>query len=426
MYFSCFVLGANIVSRKEKEKSIERRKIKMTEDRDIYAGAKNLKNVVFSRIRIISEHSKDLAAQGKDIVFFTLGEPDFNTPELIKKETIKAIDENYSHYNYNRGIITLRKEIVKKISRETGVTYNPDTEIIVTSSGAEAINNALMAVLDEGDEVIIFTPAFMNYANVARLCGAIPVEIPLRKENGYQIDFDELQSKITDRTKLIVLNDPGNPSGVVCSREVLEKLAEVVINNNLLIFTDEMYNNLVYDGKKAVSIASVPGMKERTIMMNGFSKTYAMTGWRLGYIAADERMIPNILKVHQYSTTCSPTFIQEGLVHSMNMPETLEYVEKMVHEFEKRRNIVVEWMDKIPGLSYIKPQGAFYLLIDVSKTGLSGEEFASRLLEEKGVALIPGETFGADYVNYVRISYATAEDRVIEGMRRLKDFADNI
>lgn len=394
--------------------------------RDIFQGAKNIENVVFSRIRIISEHSKDLAAMGKDIVFFTLGEPDFNTPEPIKKETIKAIENNYTHYNYNRGLITLRKEIVKKIERETGIVYDPEKEIILTSSGAEAINNALLGVLDEGDEVIIFTPAFMNYANVAKIIGAVPIEVPLRKENGYQIDFEELESKITDKTKLIVLNDPGNPSGVVCDRTTLERLADIIIRHNLLIFTDEMYNNLVYDGKKAMSIASLPHMKERTIMMNGFSKTYAMTGWRLGYLALDERLLTPVLKVHQYSTTCAPTFIQEGLVHSMNLPETLREVDHMVRTFEERRNIVMKWMREIPKLDCIKPEGAFYLLIDVSRTGIDGEEFATRILEEKGVAMIPGETFGVDFKNYVRISYATATDRVEEGMRRLKEFTESL
>jgi len=396
------------------------------EKRDIFSGAKNVKDVVFSRIRIISEHSKDLAAMGRDIVFFTLGEPDFNTPELIKKETIKAIENNYTHYNYNRGLLSLREEIAKKIKRETGIDYDPEKELILTSSGAEAINNALIGVLDEGDEVIIFTPAFMNYANVAKIVGAVPVEVPLRKENGYQIDFEELESKITNKTKLVILNDPGNPSGVVCTRETLEKLAQIIVSHNLLIFTDEMYNNLVYDGKKAMSIAELPGMKERTIMMNGFSKTYAMTGWRLGYLAMDERLVTPILKVHQYSTTCAPTFIQEGLVHSMNKAETLEAVENMVKTFEKRRNIVMTWMDRIPKLGCIRPEGAFYLLIDVSQTGLDGEEFATRILEEKGVAMIPGETFGTDYRDYVRISYATATDRIEEGMKRLKEFTEGL
>lgn len=396
------------------------------EKRDIFSGAKNVKDVVFSRIRIISEHSKDLAAMGRDIVFFTLGEPDFNTPELIKKETIKAIENNYTHYNYNRGLLSLREEIAKKIKRETGIDYDPEKELILTSSGAEAINNALIGVLDEGDEVIIFTPAFMNYANVAKIVGAVPVEVPLRKENGYQIDFEELESKITNKTKLVILNDPGNPSGVVCTRETLEKLAQIIVSHNLLIFTDEMYNNLVYDGKKAMSIAELPGMKERTIMMNGFSKTYAMTGWRLGYLAMDERLVTPILKVHQYSTTCAPTFIQEGLVHSMNKAETLEAVENMVKTFEKRRNIVMTWMDRIPKLGCIRPEGAFYLLIDVSQTGLDGEEFATRILEEKGVAMIPGETFGTDYRDYVRISYATVTDRIEEGMKRLKEFTEGL
>lgn len=396
------------------------------EKRDIFSGAKNVKDVVFSRIRIISEHSKDLAAMGRDIVFFTLGEPDFNTPELIKKETIKAIENNYTHYNYNRGLLSLREEIAKKIKRETGIDYDPEKELILTSSGAEAINNALIGVLDEGDEVIIFTPAFMNYANVAKIVGAVPVEVPLRKENGYQIDFEELESKITNKTKLVILNDPGNPSGVVCTRETLEKLAQIIVSHNLLIFTDEMYNNLVYDGKKVMSIAELPRMKERTIMMNGFSKTYAMTGWRLGYLAMDERLVTPILKVHQYSTTCAPTFIQEGLVHSMNKAETLEAVENMVKTFEKRRNIVMTWMDRIPKLGCIRPEGAFYLLIDVSQTGLDGEEFATRILEEKGVAMIPGETFGTDYRDYVRISYATATDRIEEGMKRLKEFTEGL
>ena len=389
---------------------------------DILSGANRLEEMYFSPIRQVGERAAALAEQGHPVLSFSSGEPDFNTPGPIKAATIQAIEHNKTHYAPNRGILSLRKAIAAQLRTVVGVEYDPVSEILLTAGGAEAINNAFLAVLNPGDEAIVFTPAFMNYENLISMCGATMVSIPLRKKNGFQIDPQELAEHISSKTKLIILNNPCNPTGVVYTAETLEKVANIAKEHNLLVFSDEIYNQITYDGVSCTSIASFPGMKERTILMNGFSKAYAMTGWRLGYLAASSRMLSNLLKVHQYTTTCVPTFVQEGLAETMNAPETMAEVKQMVAAFDRRRKLFIQGLDAIGNLEYIKPQGAFYIFIDVSKTGMDGDEFASRLLEERYVACVPGSKLGSHCGKFVRISYATSDENIKEGLARIDEF----
>jgi aminotransferase len=393
---------------------------------DIFQGADSLQNISISMIRTIMDKSKAMADAGIPIVPFVAGEPDFNTPQSVKDAVIRSIRQNDTHYTSNRGYLPLRKAIAQRMHEETGLCYDAETEIVVTSSGAEAINNALISILNPGDEIIVFSPAFVNYENVAKIVGAKVVLIPLNKDNGFQIDVEAVRAAITLRTKLVVINSPCNPTGILYTEETLAKLSALICENNLIAFSDEIYSRLVYGECSFRSLASFPGMKERTLVMNGFSKSFAMTGWRLGYLCADRRMISNMMKVHQYSTTCSPTFIQVGLAEVMNSDVTRREVNEMVKIFSRRRDLVLKGLDQIPNLNYITPHGAFYVFVDVSATGLTGADFAARLLDEKYVAAVPGIGFAEHCTDFVRISYATSDELIVEGMKRLGDFAASL
>lgn len=398
----------------------------MDKDINIFSGSKRLEKISFSPIRKMMDKVKQMQNHGLDVVSFSAGEPNFDTPKAIKNATIEAINNNFTHYGSNRGLLKLRKKISEKISNEIGIGYDPETEIIVTSSGAEAINNAIISVVDPGDEVIIFTPGFISYESVVNLCNGIVVDIPLTMENNFQINIEDVKKKITNKTKLIIINNPCNPTGVIYTKETLSELSKLACENNLLVFSDEIYSNLTYDNIEYYSIASFPGMRERTIVMNGFSKTYAMTGWRVGYLLSDARLINNITKVHQYSTTCGTTFIEEGLANSMDLESTKEEVSYMISKFGERRQLFLDGLDKIKKLSYAKADGAFYIFVNVSKTGLTGEEFSNRLLDEKYVATVPGVGLGKECVDFIRISYATSEENIIEGLKRIEEFVESL
>lgn len=386
----------------------------------------NAKRLEASPIRAILDRAAALRAQGKPVIPFSAGEPDFPTPEPIKAATMQAIADNYSHYASNRGVPTLRKILAKKIQADTGLTYDPETEILITSSGAEALNNSILTFVNPGDEVIIPTPAFVSYKNLVKFAGGIFVDIPLRAENGFQLDAAEIEAHITPKTKMIILNNPNNPSGAVYSREVLEQVAALAVKYDLLVLSDEMYSRLVYDGAEFVSMAALPGMRERTIVVSGFSKSYAMTGWRLGYIATAKELAGPILKVHQYSTTCSPTFIQQGLVNALELPETEEAVKTMLAAFARRREMIVKGLQAIPNITPVVPKGAFYVMVDVSGTGKTGMEFAQELLEEHSVATVPAVGLGDSCGDYIRISYAASDEDIQEGLRRMEAFVKAI
>ncbi len=369
-----------------------------------------------SPIRAVLDRAAELRSQGRHIIAFSAGEPDFPTPEPIKRAAMQAIADNYSHYTSNRGWPPLREAIARKQERETGVRWDPDWEIVVTSSGAEALNNTILTFVQPGDEVIIPTPAFVSYKNLVNFAGGVFVDVPLRSGNDFQLDAGEIEARITERTKMIILNNPNNPSGAVYSREVLEQVAALAVRHDLLVLSDEIYSRLVYGGAEFVSMASLPGMRERTLTVSGFSKAYAMTGWRLGYVAADRNLTAPLMKVHQYSTTCSPTFIQKALADSLELPETEQAVRDMAAAFARRRETVLAGLKAIEGLKTGCPRGAFYVLADVSATGLTGTEFALKLLEEYGVATVPAVGMGDSCGSFVRISYAAADEDIREGL----------
>lgn len=393
---------------------------------NFYAGAKRLAQVPASPIRVILEKAAAMRSQGIPVISFSAGEPDFNTPADIKKAVIKAIEDNYSHYTSNRGYPMLRKELSKYTLEYTGVDYDPETEILITSGGAEGLNNSIVAFVDAGDDVIVFTPSFVNYKSLTHMCGANFVEVPLDKDNDFRVNIDALKKAITPNTKMLVLNNPNNPSGTVYTKEDLQEICNLAIQHNFLVLSDEMYSRLVYDGEEFHSVASFPGMKERTIIVSGFSKTFAMTGWRLGYITAEARLADRILRVHQYSTTCSPTFIQVGLAEAMNSEGTRQEVEAMLKAFARRRDLIIKGLSEIPGLTYAMPYGAFYILVNVSALGLDGAEFAEQLLLDKYVATVPGIGFSSACKDYIRISYATSEQDIQEGLRRIAEFVKEL
>ena len=398
----------------------------MNKEFDFSVGAKRLAKVGASPIRVILEKAAGMRSQGLPVIPFSAGEPDFNTPTDIKTATIHAIEENLTHYTSNRGYPKLRVELHNYIKEFTDVDYDPDTEILITSGGAEGLNNSILAFVDAGDDVLVFTPSFVNYKSLTNMCGANFIEVPLDSKNDFKVDLDLLEKAITPQTKMLVLNNPNNPSGTVFTKSELQAICDLAIKYNFLILSDEMYSRLVYDGEEFHSVASFPGMKERTIIVSGFSKTFAMTGWRLGYITADAKLADRILRVHQYSTTCSATFIQAGLAEAMNSVRTRAEVEDMLVAFAMRRKLIIEGLKAIPGLSYAMPYGAFYILVDVSGLNMTGNDFAAQLLDKKYVATVPGTGFSPACTNYIRISYATSENNITEGLRRIKEFVEEI
>ncbi len=389
---------------------------------DLLAGAKHLEDVPVSGIRTIMNKAAALRAEGHDVIPFSAGEPSFNTPEPIARETIKALNAHMTHYPANWGQLSLRKAVAEKVKKDTGVVYDPATEILITCGGAEGLNDCICSVVDPGDEVIIFKPAFINYEALVLECGGKVVDVNLKPENGFEISISDVEAVITEKTKLLILNSPNNPTGVVYSREQLEQLCSLAIRHNFLILSDEMYSSLTYDGAEFYSVASFPGMKERSLIVNGFSKTYAMTGWRLGYVTGPARLMTVLVKHHQYVTTSIATFIQEGAAAAMNLPETMEEVERMHTEFTRRRALMMEGLDRIPKLSYVAPHGAFYIMVDVSATGMTGEEFAEKLLYEKYVAAVPAICLGSHCGNFVRFSFAADEEKIREGLKRMEEF----
>lgn len=388
-----------------------------------YRPAKRLDNVKMSSIRIMMEKAQALREQGHQVIPLSAGEPNFNTPEEIKAQTKIALDNNETHYSSNRGNLKLRQEISKFLKENTNVEYDPNTEIIVTAGCEEALHNTIHSLIDPGDEVIIFTPAFVSYVSLVQMCGGIPIEVPLKAEDQFQINSERLKEAITSKTKCIVMNNPNNPTGSVYTEEVLKAVCDIAIENDLLVLSDEVYSAITYE-QEFKSVASFPGMKERTFVINGFSKMYAMTGWRLGYVACDEKLVEGVLRIHQYSSTSCSTFSQVGLAEAMSKESVKQDVKTMVTAFSQRRNEVMKQLDSIENLSYVKPQGAFYIMVDVSKTGLTGQEFADQLLEKEHVATVPAVGLGKECVDFVRISFASSMEDIQEGFARIAHFCE--
>lgn len=387
--------------------------------KQLFAG--RMDELVPSGIRKVNEKALAMERAGETVIHFELGRPDFDTPEYIKKACIADIEKGDVFYTSNFGTMELREAIAWKLKTQNHMEYKP-AEILVSAGLSEAVFDVMTAILDEGDEVLVPNPGWLNYLNIPKLLGAVPVTYSLKEENNYQIDLDEIRAKVTPQTKAMVLITPSNPTGGVLSEEILKELAEIAVENDILVLSDEVYERLIYDDAKHVSIGSLPGMKERTITLNGFSKAYSMTGWRLGYVACGEEIIKQINKLHQHVVTCATSFVQKAGVAALY--EEKEEVHDMVKEYKRRRDYAVKAINEIEGLSCKCPQGAFYIFINIEKLGMSGQEFAGRLLDEAGVAMVPGDVFGTEGGHYARMSFANSYENIVEGCRRLKAWVE--
>ena len=385
--------------------------------------AKRMDELVPSGIRKVNEKALAMERAGETVIHFELGRPDFDTPEYIKNACIEDIKKGDVFYTSNFGTMELREAIAWKLKTQNNVEYKP-TEIIVSVGLSEAVFDVMAAILDEGDEVLVPNPGWLNYLNVPKLLGAVPITYTLKEENDYQIDLDEIRAKVTPRTKALVLITPSNPTGGVLAEDVLKELAEIAVKNDIMIISDEVYERLLYDDAKHISIASLPGMKERTITLNGFSKAYSMTGWRLGYVSAPEEYILAMNKIHQHNVTCAPSFVQKASIAALR--DETDEVEKMVVEYQRRRDYAVKAINEIPGLSCRCPKGAFYIFINIKDLGISSAKFADYLLEEAYIALVPGDVFGTSGEGYIRMSFANSYENVVEGCKRLKEFVEKI
>lgn len=369
-----------------------------------------------SGIRKVNEKALAMERAGEKVIHFEIGRPDFDTPDYIKKAAIDSLNAGNVFYTSNFGTMELREEIAKKFKRENNVEYKP-TEVLVTAGLSEAVFAVLATILDEGDELLVPDPVWINYINVPRLLNAVPVAYELREENGYQLDLEEIESKITDKTRAVVIVTPNNPTGGVLSEETLKALADIAIRHDLMVISDEVYERLIYDGEKHISIASLPGMKERTFTMNGMSKAFSMTGWRLGYVAAPEEFIPVLNKFHQHNTTCAVSFGQAAAVVALR--DEGNEVNEMVKEYQRRRDYAVDAINAIDGISCLNPKGAFYIFINCKKLGMKSAELADYLLENAKIALVPGDVFGPGGEGYLRMSFANSYENIVEGCRRL-------
>ena len=360
----------------------------------------------------------DLLDDMKDVVALTVGQPDFVTPWHIRDAGIRSLEEGRTYYTSNNGLLEFRREISAYQKRRFGLEYDPATEIIVTVGGSEAIDLAMRALVNPGDEVIIPEPCFVCYEPLARLAGAVPVTIELRAEDGFKLTAEQLKNAITDKTKLLVLPFPNNPTGSCLRKDELESLAKVLEDTNVCVLSDEIYAELTY-GEKHISIANIEGMRERTIVVNGFSKAYAMTGWRLGYTLAPAYFTKQMAKVHQFGIMCAPTTSQYAAIEALKHGDS--DIEEMKVEYEARRRLIVSELNRI-GIETFMPDGAFYVFADIRKFGLASDEFCERLLSEQHCAIVPGSAFGKSGEGFARLSYAYSPAHITKAAKRIEAF----
>ncbi len=364
----------------------------------------------------------DIVTEMKDAISLGVGEPDFDTPWHIREEGIYSLEKGRTVYTSNSGLKELREEICNYLNRRFGLQYDPYKETVVTVGGSEAIDIALRSMLDDGDEVLIPQPCFVSYLPCAKLAGGVPVVIDLKEENEFRLMPDELLAAITEKTKVLILAFPANPTGAIMTRENLEAIAKIVIEKDIFVISDEIYSELSY-ADEHVSIASLPGMWERTIVINGFSKSYAMTGWRLGYACGPQEIIEQMTKVHQFAIMCAPTTSQYAAV------EALKYgdpdVAEMREAYNNRRRFVVNSLREM-GLSCFEPLGAFYVFPCIKEFGMTSDEFATRLLKEEKLAIVPGTAFGDCGEGYLRISYAYSIEQLKTALERMKNFVERL
>lgn len=373
--------------------------------------------IPFSGIRQIFEEVTRRERAGERIIHLEVGRPDFDTPDHIKQACKDALDRGDVHYSSNYGIPALREAIAGKFQRDNGLTYDPEDEIILTVGANEAVFMTMMAFLGPGDEVLVPDPCWMHYFFCARMAGATPVSVPIRRENDFLPDAADFRARITPRTRMMVVNTPNNPTGAVYPETVLRELAALAIEHDVVVLSDEIYEKMVYGDAVHCSMASLPGMRERTVTVNGFSKIYAMTGWRLGYTAADRELTSALVRIHQYTTVCANTFAQHGAVAALEGPQ--DCVSAMVREFDRRRGLVCGALEGMRGVQLARPDGAFYALPEVSSLGVTSAALAGYLLDEAAVALVPGTTLGEFGEGYIRLSYANSYENLQTAMERI-------
>ena len=382
--------------------------------------AERMKVLEPSGIRKVNEKALAMERQGEKVLHFELGRPDFDTPEYIKKACMADLEKGDVFYTSNFGSMELRKAIAWKLKTQNHIDYRPE-EILVTVGLSEAVYEAMAALLDPGDEILVPNPGWLNYKNIPKTLGAVPIFYTLKEENEYQLDLDEIRSKITD--KALVLITPSNPTGGVLCERVLKELADIAIQHDLMVLSDEVYERLLYDDAEHRSIAALPGMKERTVTLNRFSKAYSMTGWRLGYAAAPAAILEQMLKIHQYAIMCAPTTSQYAAVSALKNGDP--DVAMMRESYNQRRRFLLHAFAEM-GIECFEPKGAFYTFPNIKRFGMTSEEFATRLLQEEKVAVVPGTAFGGCGEGFVRISYAYSLKNLKEALSRIERFINRL
>lgn len=380
--------------------------------------------IPYSQIRVMFDAAQKLEKQGRKIVHLEIGRPDFNTPEHIVEAAIDALRAGKHHYSPNAGIPELRQAISDKFSSEYNLEYNPQNEVVVSNGVTEGVYVAIHALLNPGDEILIPDPRWLSYAVDAITNFVDPVDYTLLEDSGFQPDPEEIEKKITGRTKMIIVASPSNPTGGVTRKDVLERIAELAIKHDLLVLSDEIYEKIVYPPAEHASIATFQDMRERTILLNGFSKFYSMTGWRLGYVLGPSELVNPILRYHQYVITSTNTFAQWGAVTALKGSQEPSHA--MVGEFQKRRDYMHEAINKIPGFRCPKPDGAFYLFPSIKETGMDGFKMAEMLLEKAGVATVAGECFGKKGADHIRISYSNSLDNLKAAVEKIESVVSEI
>ncbi len=364
--------------------------------------------------------ARALEATGRSVIHLEIGEPDFDTPVNIREAAKRAIDEGFTHYGPYFGLPKLREAIAADASTRKRFPVNPD-HVIVTPGAKPIMYYAMIALIEPGDEVIVPDPGYPIYASMAKFAGGTVVPLPIRQELEFRADLDELESLVTKKTRMLVLNSPANPTGGLFTREDIVRIAELALRHDLIVLADEIYGRIVYEGEH-VSIASIPGMAERTIVLDGFSKTYAMTGWRLGYAILPDFLLYPYSRLIINSVSCTSTFSQVAAIEALNGPQ--DEIDAMVAEFKVRRDLIVDGLNAIPGIKAIQPHAAFYVFPEISGTGLDGAELADRLLNDVGVCVLAGTAFGEQGVNHIRISYANSRANLTEALARIRQVVE--
>lgn len=364
----------------------------------------------------------DLLGDRKDVISLTVGEPDFMTPYHIREAGIESLEKGRTFYTSNNGILELRREICNYLNRRFGLAYEPKSEVIVTVGGSEAIDLAVRALIEPGDEAIIPVPSFVCYGPIVELAHGKPVFIETKEEDNFKLRPEALRAAITPKTKLLILPYPNNPTGAVMTKDELEEIAQILEGTNIMVLSDEIYGELTY-GRRHTAFATVGNMWERTITVSGFSKAYAMTGWRLGYLCAPKELVTQMHKIHQYAIMCAPTTSQLAAIEALKHGDP--DIEMMANEYNRRRKYILDGLRKM-GIDTFEAEGAFYVFPRIGKFGLSSDDFCQKLLDEKGVAIVPGNAFGDCGEGYARISYAYSVEHITEALKRMRDFIETL